>query len=154
MSCMIFNNDINQAKARLNILLNISYQEKIAIIYASSLVACADNELSIKEIAFAKEIVSFLGIADADNASLKSIGINECCNIMSSMSPLIKRFASAVLMQTMMADGKKLISESNITDTIMQKADLPSLNSFEASEILRGLGLRSNVSPLDILRGT
>lgn len=126
----------------------IDYREKIAIVYAISAVACADNDFSKEESTLRSKVAIFLGLSNEDNYAVQSIGLEESCKIMSAMSYENKRFASAVLMQTMMADGVDLQSEHNAIDIISRYASLPFISPNEAYNYLRSLGIIGNKAQL------
>lgn len=128
--------------------MNIDYREKIAIVHAIGVVACADNDFSKEELLLRGKVAIFLGLTNDDAISLQSMSLEESCRIMSSMSYENKKFASAVLMQMMMADGIDLQIEQRAIDIISQYANLPFISTNEAYSYLRSLGIIGNKAQL------
>lgn len=126
----------------------ITYKEKIAIVYAISAVACADNDFSKEESTLRSKVAIFLGLSNEDNYAVQSIGLEESCRIMSAMSYENKKFASAVIMQMMMADGVDLQIEQRAIDIISRQADLPFISPNEAYNYLKSLGIIGNKAQL------
>ncbi len=128
--------------------MNISYREKIAILYAISVVACADSDFSKEESILRSKVAIFLGVTNDDNMAIASMELKESCRIMSTMSYENKKFASAVLMQMMMVDGVDLQIEHRVIDIVSQLANLPSVSPNEAYNYLRTIGIIGNKAQL------
>lgn len=132
--------------------MNIDYRERIAIIYALSIVAGADLNFSEEERTLRSKVAIFLGVTNEDNNAVRSMDLSECCSIMLNMSYENKRFASAVLVQMMMADGVDMQIEHSVIERISQLADLPFISSEESYNYLKKIGIIGN--KVDLLWGS
>jgi uncharacterized tellurite resistance protein B-like protein len=119
----------------------INYDEKIAIIYAISAIACADGDFSKEESTLRSRVAIFLGLSNDDNSAVQSMELTQCCRILSAMSYDNKKFAAMVLMQTIMADGVDLQIERDVLNIISMTANLPFVSPNEAYNYLNKVGI-------------
>lgn len=125
----------------------LTYEEKIAILMAMCCVIGADGEFQPEEKTLRGKMMIYLDLYHNKEDGTKIIKAidemtaQEAVNILSAMNMTKKKFAVAVLIETMKADGRCTPEEKHTIDVFSRHANLPYITDEEARQILKCEGL-------------